>query len=332
MNFSNCKHFILNIKKQENIAKILVFGIFVVFFLISCSPQEKIAPIAKKGKIQLPSEIYHKKIHEYGGWSCPDNVIGFPAIDVQEYKNIPIVNGRLPTKEETQNGTSLMYFDLKKYPTAKPLDMQMPRMARYYSKYTNKNELVIVIQAIAVDQDTVAGFRYLNGGNGSAWIEDVDFITDEEVEEIGNTPFVSLDIKTKANNEQIWEVITSPKYAKTLGQMFDKDSYVESDWQLNSEVNFKNGKDEILSTGIVTASWQDLYLQVDYDFAGYHYAEKFLILKNQETEEFTLHLVAGPYSEGYEEQKVVWANWLNKVKDLSEGITSIEKQLGIEEN
>ena len=37
--------------------------------------------------------------HNYGGWYCPDNLNGFPAVDLLNWKNVPVVNGRLATKE-----------------------------------------------------------------------------------------------------------------------------------------------------------------------------------------------------------------------------------------
>ena len=57
-----------------------------------------------------------------------------------------------------------MYFDTTKIPSARPFDMKMPKLARYYSEYTKKNELVVVIQVVVAATDTVVGFRYLNGG------------------------------------------------------------------------------------------------------------------------------------------------------------------------
>jgi len=109
----------------------------------------------------------------------------------------------LPTKEETRNGTSLMYFDTTKTPSARPLDMTVPRLARYYSEYTKKNELVIVIQAVEVEKDTVVGFRYLNGGNGSAWFGEVNFVSDNEIDNLGATPFVSFNSELDAPKEKV---------------------------------------------------------------------------------------------------------------------------------
>jgi hypothetical protein len=60
---------------------------------------------------QEDSESKVKDTHRYGGWYCPDNLNGFPAVDIQDWDAVPVINDRLPTREEAQNGTSLMYID-----------------------------------------------------------------------------------------------------------------------------------------------------------------------------------------------------------------------------
>jgi hypothetical protein len=262
----------------------------------------------------------HRAAHSYGGWSCPDNLRGFPAVDLSELNKVPVVNGRLPTKEETRTGTSLMFFDTTKILGARPLDMTMPRLVRYYSVYTKKNELVIVIQAVVVEQDTVVGFRYLNGGNGSAWFDEVNFITDAEIEKLGSTPFVSLNAEINASKETIWRIITSRTYASSLGAMFAKNGLINSDWKENSNVHFKHGPDGNIATGTITAFWENMYVQIDYNNDGNHYAQKFLLLENEDKKGTQLHLVSGPYDGNYETQKTAWTNWLQKVKELSEGM------------
>ena len=57
----------------------------------------------------------NKKTHDYGNWYCPDNLNGFPAVDIKKWESVPVVNGRMATMEETQNGTSLIFIDNQKY-------------------------------------------------------------------------------------------------------------------------------------------------------------------------------------------------------------------------
>lgn len=299
----------------------LIISLFIINFIWFSSCDQKNDPINKietSIKVEQPLKLKYKTQHPYGGTSCPDNLRGFPPVDIQELDKVPVVQGRLPTEEETRNGNSLMYFDPIKSPSARSLDMKLPKLARYYSDYTKKNELVIVIQVVEVENDTVVGFRYLNGGNGSAWFSEVTFSSEEEIKKLGATPFVSNNVEINASKEIIWEVITSPTYAKELGEMFDANAFLESDWENGSKVYFKYEPDNVVTTGIITASWENLYIQVDYNFDGYHYAEKFLILENENTNTTQLHIACGPYGEDFEDQIIVWNNWLQKVKELSE--------------
>jgi hypothetical protein len=302
----------------------------IIIFLLSlgaCSSKKEeqidntIQIKVEKEIILLEEEpIYPKytSIHSYGGWYCPDNLLGFPAINILDLKTVPIVLDRLPTKKETREGSSLMFFDTNLIHTARPLELDLPRVARYYSEYTKKNELVIVIQAVIAEEDTVVGFRYLNGGNGSAWLGEVFFVSEEEIKKMGSTPFVSIKEEIKAPKEKVWEVITSPTFAKTLGAIFDKGSYVKSDWKKGSKVYFIYEPNKIVSTGIITASWENMYVQVDYNFEGYHYVEKFLLVENKENKSINFYLTTGPYGDDYNTQIDVWSNWLKKVKEISE--------------
>ena len=116
-----------------------------------------------------------------------------------------------------------------------------------------------------------------------------------------------------------WDEKMSKRNAKTLGDVFHKGAYVESEWKRNAEVYFKYSPSQIVSTGTLTALWENLYIQIDYTFSGYQYVEKFLLLDTEEEGIYELHLTAGPYGQDYAAQELVWSKWLEKVKELSEG-------------
>jgi hypothetical protein len=81
---------------------------------------------------------------------------------------------------------------------------------------------------------------------------------------------------------------------------------------------FKQESDSILNKGLITALWEDMYIQVDFDFENHHYVQKFLLLDNEETKTTQLQIVTGPYSEDLSGQKIAWEKWMEKVKELSE--------------
>ncbi|MDX1349364.1 MAG: hypothetical protein R3279_03915, partial [Putridiphycobacter sp.] len=49
-----------------------------------------IIQLIDKNKVQPP--------HNYGGWYCPDNLNGFPAVDLANWSQVPVITNRLPTK------------------------------------------------------------------------------------------------------------------------------------------------------------------------------------------------------------------------------------------
>jgi hypothetical protein len=130
------------------------------------------------------------------------------------------------------------------------------------------------------------------------------------------TNIVSISIDINAPSSKVWNIITSKEYAKELGNIFDKNAFVESDWKLGSDVHFKYEPNKTVSTGTITKRIENELIQVDYDFSGFEYEERYTIEKSNDVAKLAIY--AGPYTEDFEEQKVVWNNWLTKVKEISE--------------
>ncbi len=302
---------------KEKIA--LSFLITTFFFTSSCG-QNKVEETKIEPTVEATekTESQHREPHQYGGWYCPDNLGGFPPMDIQELAKIPMVLNRLPTKEETRNGSSLMFFDSNEYPNAKPIEMKLPRVASIYSNRSEMHELIIIIQAVAVENDSVVGFRYANGGNGTAWLDEVVFLSDNKVDKIGPSPFVYVKTELNSSKAKIWKAITQTAYAKDLGEKFFKKSFFESDWTDQSEVHLNLESFGVKAKGIVTTVWGSLYLQIDYDNNGSRFSEKILVSENTENNTAQLHFVSGPYPDDIEAQRIIWSDWLQEVVKLSE--------------
>ena len=135
---------------------------------------------------ETPKETYDSPInyaHNFLAWDCPDNR-AFPRIELKDWEKVPVVNGRMPTYEEAQNGTSLLYIDKEVKPELKdvePYDMKLPKLAYFTNPRTKQREVVIVIQLVQFKDYVWAGLRYVSGGNASAMMSDLKFLTDEEV-------------------------------------------------------------------------------------------------------------------------------------------------------
>ena len=290
---------------------------FATLILFSCAQQDLPKKSSKEdANAQAPEE--HKKQHPYGGWYCPDNILGFPPVDIAQLYTVPVITDRLPTREEARSEQSLMYIDTAEYPNARPFNLDLPRLARFYNPHTEKQELIVVIQAVNIGQDSVVGFRYINGGNGSAWLDEIRFISDSEQKTLGESHFASFNMEISAGKDRVWEVLTSTDFADQIWHILYPNATVISDWQRHSEVLVRDDSGKTQKIGTVTVTWPELYIQVDDNTDGQHYVEKFLILENKEKNTVQLHLVAGPLIENYSERAAKWRAWLLKVKGLSE--------------
>lgn len=135
---------------------------------------------------ETPKETYSSPINyaiNYLAWDCPDN-LAFPKIELKDWEKVPVVNGRMPTYEEANNGTSLLYIDKEMKPDLKyvePYDMKLPKLVYFTNPRTKQKEVVIVIQLVQFKDYVWAGIRYVSGGNASAMMSELKFLTDEEV-------------------------------------------------------------------------------------------------------------------------------------------------------
>ncbi len=255
--------------------------------------------------------------HRYGGWYCPDN-FGFVPVDIEKLNEVPAISDRLSTEQELNDNMSLIRVDMEKHPDAKALEMDLPRVASVYSDRRGINELIIVIQAIVVQKDTVVGFRYANGGNGSTWISDVTFLSDEEVAEKGSLPYFYSTSVLKSSTEEIWGAVIKTDYFKQLGEKFDHKKFFSSKYNPEAQAYLELEVDGEKATGYVGMVYGNYYLQIDYNRNGFHYSEKLLMIENQDDKTTKLFFASGPYPEDFEKQKTNWDGWVNAVTETSE--------------
>jgi hypothetical protein len=257
------------------------------------------------------------KPHKYGGWYCPDNFGGFPPMDVQDLDQLSVITDRLPTKEEAKNGTSLMYFDQAEYPEASPLKIKLPRVAKIHSQHSGLDEIIIVIQAAVIGNDTVLGYRFPSGGNGTARIGEVTFLSDSEVNAEGSKPMVYMMEEMSGTKEDVWNAFTHTKYAESLGKTFNEQAFFDAEWKPDSRLHLEAETESMKAIGYVSNLFGNIYLHVDYDYHGFHYTEKMLLGENAEENTAELHFVSGPFPNDIDNQKIIWSNFVEEVKELS---------------
>ena len=283
----------------------------VLLSTMSCAQVEN-----QQEKIKTTKTKEKKAPHKFGGWYCPDNLNGFPPVDITEWENVPVISGRLPTKEETQSEASLMYIDEKEYPDAKAIEIKLPQLASYYSHYSKKKEYVIIIQAVEIGSDSIVGFRYLNGGNGSSHLSEVNLLTSKEIESIPTSRFVSYSIKINATQDEIWKTLTSAEHLNDLKPTFKENILIPNDWKSKTSINYYYASPSDLTNSYADKLFGCFYVQNDYLINGNQYAEKFLLLENKEEHYTELKIVCGPYLIDYDKQQTILKSWAEKVKEL----------------
>jgi hypothetical protein len=294
------------------------FIISMLLIFVSCSGQVKPKEHAETTSDELKAEAVKKEEpHRYGGWYCPDN-FGFVPVDIQKLDEVPAIADRLPTEQELKDHMSLIRVDTEKHPDARALEMDLPRVARIYSERKGMDELIIVIQAIVVQKDTVVGYRFANGGNGSAWFSDVTFLSNDQVADMGAQPFFYSRTTLNASTGDIWKALGQTEYFKQLGTKFDEREFFTSKWNPESKAHLKLEANGEKATGYVGMVYGNYYLHIDYNRDGFHYSEKLLMMENHEDNTTDLFFASGPFPDDYEKQKSNWDSWFEAVVTASE--------------
>ena len=290
----------------------------LLFSFVACGGQESIEERSETPSEETaPAENNKKEPHRYGGWYCPDN-FGFVPVDIQKLDEVPAIADRLPTEEELHDHKSLINVDIEKYPDARALEMDLPRVASIYSEHKGISELIIVIQAIVVQEDTVVGYRFANGGNGSAWLSDVTFLSESEVADMGSQPFFYSKSVLEASSEDIWRALGDTDYFEQLGDQFDQKEFFLSKWDPESEARLELDIDGEKASGYVGMVFGNYYLHIDYDRDGHHYSEKMLMAEDQENNTTEFFFASGPYPLDFGTQQAHWNSWVEDVKKASE--------------
>ena len=292
--------------------------ISLLLIFVSCSGQETAEKHSEVTTEKQTTPVQKKdKPHRYGGWYCPDN-FGFTPVDINKLNEVPAIADRLPTQQELDDNMSLIKVDTVKYPDARALKMDLPKIAHIYSESNGMSELIIVIQAIIVMEDTVVGYRFANGGNGSAWLSDVNFLSEDEVAAMGAQPFFYSKSVLKTSTANIWKAIGKTAYFKQLGEKFGEQKFFSSPWDPEAKAYLNLNTNGEKASGYVGMVYGNYYLHIDYNRNGFHYSEKLLMVENHEDNTTEFFFASGPYPEGFEKHKSILNSWIETVKRTSQ--------------
>lgn len=296
----------------------LVFSLafcLVTFLFQACSQDVEQKQEKEKASVKEKKVTYKKDVlHNYGGWFCPDNLTGLPPTDIRFLNQLPVVKGRLPNKEETQNGSALIFIDTTAIPDAKPLDLDLPRLAKYYLRYSDKEELVIVFQAVTAGEDTVVGLRFPSGGNASGRLNEITFLEDEEIDQIAATQYVFIEKEMKTTKADIWEKVKKSSYGKMLAEKYLLASNMKMSWLQEAFIPIEYQSATEVANGTISDHFGSLYLQINYQKLGRDYVEKLLVLENEDGTA-KVQWVAGPFGNEFETEKLKWKSFLTELEN-----------------
>lgn len=298
-------------------------SVFAFALILTACAQEPNLEIAKDTTSKSNSEqtIQNNdpftEPHQYGGWYCPDN-FGFKPVDIKQLDKVPVVRGRMPQKWETQKGTALMYLDPVKFPEAKSLDIELPALAMVKMPYTDFQELAIVIQAFVAGEDTIVGYRFPSGGNGSDWYQNVKFLSPDEVANLDGTPFQFEEIIINASKSDIWKAFTNTDFAKELGKQFNEKQLYKSEWTDDFNVNLEYSTESEFGIGYVAEMWGCAYMHIDFVKDGKQSTYKMLVVPGKNEDESTLKIVASSFPEGSTGHSTDWKKWSKELKKAAE--------------
>ncbi|WP_162052214.1 hypothetical protein [Pontibacter pamirensis] len=99
------------------------------------------------------------------------------SINMEEWRKTPCLKERIATEEDVEAGRAVFFIESEGTDIQHaPLDIGAPSLAYHIDQDTSEKTLVVVIQGEQVDEQEVAGVRYLDGGNGLCMLQELEFI------------------------------------------------------------------------------------------------------------------------------------------------------------
>lgn len=96
------------------------------------------------------------------------------AFEMQTWRDLPHVSGRLGTEADVQEGRAVFFLAGCDEP-AIPHDMPLPACAIHHDE-AGESLPVVVIQAERSGDRVIVGFRYPPGGNGIATLNELELV------------------------------------------------------------------------------------------------------------------------------------------------------------
>ena len=138
-------------------------------------------------------------------------------------------------------------------------------------------------------------------------------------------PYIEKTILISAPALKVWDVLINPDYTRQWGEEFSEGTWVESDWQLASEVVWMTKDGEVGARGVITSCEPGSLLQIGfYDDVNSRpplplgeYSESYFLAEKSDATQFSFK--AGPLpAQAIISHTLLWSNAVAKIKMLAE--------------
>jgi hypothetical protein len=141
----------------------LISIIFLSLILSNCSENKTVDITTEKTTAKLSDSVLWK------------------PIKLKSWESTPSINHRTATEDDVKNGSAIYCINKADH---EPYNIQLPKLAYLTNSESKKKELVVVIQIESTSKDTVAGYRYINGGFGASLLYELQFLDAEVVKKV----------------------------------------------------------------------------------------------------------------------------------------------------
>lgn len=93
------------------------------------------------------------------------------AIEIEEWKEVPFMSGRVATEEDVKEGRAVFYLPSG----SESYEIELPLFALQIEEDTNEKIPCVVIQIEITSEGTAVGVRYIEGGNGVGMASEFEF-------------------------------------------------------------------------------------------------------------------------------------------------------------
>ncbi len=96
------------------------------------------------------------------------------AIEVDKWKEIPCISGRVATEEDVKIGKAVFYIPSG----SEPYEIELPLFVLQTDEEVNIKVPCVVIQIEITREGTAVGVRYIEGGNGVGMANEFEFYSE----------------------------------------------------------------------------------------------------------------------------------------------------------